>query len=135
MGNTNNQEKYITMENVKKVRKLYPNGSVLVEGSFDNNGNGYGKHYYKSGVIAYVGDFKLWKYSGNGVFYRKNGKLMYMGQFENNKMNGHGEYIAEDLRKYIGELHNCKLDGKGAIYDKNGNLIRTGSFSNNQYLD
>lgn len=69
----------------------YPAGEVkkfkdfvlILEGKFDEDGDGKGIEYYPNGNVKYKGEFERHRYHGDGVLYDENGKEIYDGEWEN----------------------------------------------------
>ena len=67
---------------------------------------GKGKEYYGNKRLKYVGNYKEWKYNGNGILnYEFFGYIKYSGEFKDGKKNGFGKE-----------------------FDKRGNLVYQGKY-------
>ncbi len=77
--------------------------------------HGYGKEYYKDGVLKYEGTFANSVYNGNGTYYYKSGEK-YSGNFYNGKMHGSQSifYFKNGDRLFVDYIEG-KKEGKARI--------------------
>ena len=67
----------------------------------------------------YVGEFKDYKFHGQGTFTFANGDK-YVGAFKDDKRNGQGTYTFADGSKYVGEYKDNQPNGQGTYTYANG---------------
>ncbi|KAL4435103.1 hypothetical protein ABPG74_003596 [Tetrahymena malaccensis] len=132
---------------------FYADGG-LYEGSwFDGCMEGYGKLYYPSGKLAYEGEWKRDKFTGQGIVYNdipeelgenqtfdytdfdKMGEhwILYEGGFLDDLKQGQGILYLSNGNKFIGGFLNDMVEGKGIFVTSEGKEIKA-HYSQNKLL-
>ncbi|EAR84475.1 protein kinase (macronuclear) [Tetrahymena thermophila SB210] len=132
---------------------LYADGG-LYEGSwFDGCMEGYGKLYYPSGKLAYEGEWKRDKFTGQGVVYNdtpeelgenqsfdftdfdKMGEhwIQYEGGFLDDQKQGQGILYLSNGNRFIGGFLNDMVEGIGIFVNQEGKEIKA-HYSQNKLL-
>lgn len=108
-------------------------GKYLYYGDLDEAGNrhGKGRTVTPDGFTAYEGDYKNNQKDGFGVGYYKSGNINYVGSWVQNNRSGAGVgYRLSDGTMHAGKWLENKPDGYGARFDKNGNLLDICNYDN-----
>ena len=114
------------------IKKYIDDEDCLYKGEIDidNNFNGYGELYLKSGK-KYEGVFKNNKLNGQGKLYDIN-NTCYEGNFKDNILSGFGKItkVSDDNKKilYTGSIDNFKKSGFGK--EVSNDYIYEGNFKN-----
>jgi antitoxin component YwqK of YwqJK toxin-antitoxin module len=86
------------------------------------------------GHTAYEGNYCDDQRDGFGVYYCKSGRLSYAGGWKKNLRDGLGVAFSHDGFIFVGNWKAGVANGVGTEFDLSGNPVRTGLWRDGKYI-